>query len=110
MTLELDHAFMIRSSSHMFRVKVTVEANDNSKVWQNSFEVVVERPYIIKFKNLMQEKPPKILAIEHTALSDKVNPGKQAGYQTDISHWYEMRLDDELKASVSLDHAAKAEL
>lgn len=103
MDLQFDHAFMVRSSDHQFRALVTVKENLDEKN-RGTY------PFWIAFKNLMQEQPEKVLALEHTSISDTIKPGRQVGLLSDVHHWYELRIEDELKISAMFDHATSTEL
>jgi stalled ribosome rescue protein Dom34 len=103
MDLPFEHAFVLRSSDHQFRAKVKINKNPED----SSRDV---HPYLIAIRNIMHESPQKMISLEHTAVSGKIEPGKEVGYYTDISHWYEISMNDELMFAVQLGHAASDEL
>lgn len=102
MDLPFEHSFVLRSSDHQFRAKVKVQESPEDKR--------AKHPYLLVVRNIMHEVPHKTISIEHTDVQAKVEPGKDAGYFTDILHWYEISMEDEVMFSVQLGHPQTDEL
>lgn len=79
----LHHAFVIRSDDFKFRAKVAVFPNeDQPDKW----------PYVMYFKNLMTENPPKQLELKHSSSGYLwIPPTQHIAHRTGTHHTFEVR-------------------
>jgi len=89
----LHHAFVVRSDDFKFRAKVAVFPNEDLEDKRGQ-----KWPYILYFKNLMNENPPKPMEIKHGSSGYLwVPPTQHIAHRTDTHHTFEVR-DQEREA------------
>merc|ERR1712166_14671 len=95
----LHHAFVVRSDDFKFRAKVAVFPNEEqSDKW----------PYVMYFKNLMTENPPKQMELKHSSSGYLwIPPTQHIAHRTGTHHTFEVRdQEKELIFKVTLNAVA----
>merc|ERR1711934_711382 len=96
-TVAYGHSFVLRTSSHKYRVQVKVRANDEVEHQAN-------HPYKLGFLNLMHEGGKAEL--KHSSSGYMwLDSGEHIEHMTHVRHEFELRnLEHKLKATVMLTH------
>jgi len=111
MDLSFEHAFVVRSSDHQFRAKVTVEESPQENRAVHPFSLIVGNIMHEVPDRPMHERPVKIVTFAHKDLPEiKIAPGQKEGLFSDIGHWYDINMQDDIMFSMQLGHPPKEEL
>lgn len=100
---QLHHAFVLRSSTFRFRIKVAVFANEA--------EDEDVRPYVISFKNMAREDESGVELKHGESGWVWIDAGLAVEHATDIGHNFILHdYNHNEMVTVSLDHAVHTEL